>query len=328
MKVFAHYFGRPGLSHPTFIKWELKKRFESAGVKFTRKSEADEIWVFDLSLASLVELIRWPRARRRLFIFEPKAVNPLQHRDWARRLFGVSYVFSRAQRGSVSHFIEGGGFNSNRVRGLSDGAKPQPRGSDLVVTVAAGDKQSLQSGSLYWLRRDAMEALAKAGFKVMLVGPFWQEGLLFRTKQILHSLLLSLISGTVPVLRNARPRRFTSLSKSPNFKYLGYADDEIDFYKSGDVVLIIENDIESLSEKLFSALCSGRWVVYVGPCEASELPGVGRVLFSAPNVRAVTEAVSRALSSRAPSSGAERVGLERREFSSFYERVVNKVVAG
>jgi hypothetical protein len=328
VKVFAHYFGKPGLEHQTFINWELKRCFEDFGVQFTNKTDADEIWIFDLSLLGVLSMLRWPKTKRRLFIFEPNAVNPLQHRDWMRKLFQFSYVFSRDQIRESAQFIEGGGFNPNRVKvRSSDNKQLHSTLPELIVSVAAGDKQSLQSGSLYWLRRDAMEALAREGFGVKLIGPFWQEGFWFRSKQIIYSLFQSLISGTLPKPWLARPRRFVSKRQSPNIEYLGYADDEIDFYESADIVLVVENDIESLSEKLFSAVCSGRSVVYVGPQEARELPGLKCVLFSEATVRDVVTNVLKAASLSQSKSEALILDLENRSFTSFYARLVQKVLA-
>ena len=327
MKVFAHYFGKPGLNDSNFMTWDLKRKFEESGTEFLSSKDAEEIWVFDFSFQALLFMYRWPKSKRRLFIFEPRAVNPLQHQNWVRRLFDVSYVFSEGQIGRGAHFVEGGGHSPERCRDLPNYSHERTEGdSSLTVTVAAGDKQSLQAGSLYWLRRDAMESLAMAGYKVKLVGPFWQKNFIFRAKQLLSSFFLAVISGSLPRIGLARPLRFVTPRRSPDFEYIGYVEDEIEFYMSGDIVLVIENDLDSLSEKLFSALCARKWVVYVGPREARALPFTQNVVFAEPTVKSILESVEKISTFPTQTSKHQQLDLQHRSFSAFYTRLVSETI--
>ena len=322
MKVFAHYFGRSALKKKEFIDWDLVTEFNKEGVEFVQDDSAEELWVFDFSIWALFHLVRWPRSKRKLFVFEPRAVNPLQHNEWVRSLFSTTYVFSKAQIGLSGKFVEGGGFNPSRVEEGIEGLEKDAEHLDLVsIAVAAGDKQSLEGGSLYWLRRDCMDSLSRLGYSVQLAGPFWQRSTVFRFKQLAIALIQTLASCSMPKMSLARPRKFISRFRSPNFEYVGFVKSEISFYSSCDVVLVIENDIESLSEKLFSAICSGRWVIYVGPPEARKFESLGTVLFSDPSVDGVISALKTIGSSQAPSVSGLSELLAYRSFLSFYKRL-------
>ncbi len=262
-------------------------------------------------------------------MFEPKAVNPLQHTEFIRQFFGVCYVFSLAQVGKRGVFVEGGGFNPERQIGESPLiAKTIDSESKVAISVAAGDKQSLQAGSLYWLRRDAMSALVKIGLEVRLAGPFWEEGLVFRLKQLAHSFLQAVISGSIPRIHLARPSKFVSARRGNNFKYVGFVGDEIEFYRRSNLVLIIENDLGSLSEKLFSAICSGRQVIYAGASEAKGLPNLGSVFFAEPTVDSITNVVEHLMRQDKTVSQVDFRALQNRSFESFYNRLVSRVVNG
>lgn len=322
MKVLAHYFGRSALKQEEFNDWDLVTEFNEKGVEFVQDDSADELWVFDFSIWALFHLFRWPRSKRKLFVFEPRAVNPLQHREWVRSLFSTTYVFSQAQCGLSGKFVEGGGFNPSRVGEGIEGLEKNTKPLEFVsIAVAAGDKQSFEEGSLYWLRRDCMESLSRLGYKVKLAGPFWQSSTIFRFKQLGVALVQTLASCSTPRISLARPGKFVSRSRRPNFEYLGFVKSEIAFYSSCDVVLVIENDIESLSEKLFSALSSGRWVVYVGPPEARKFECLGTVLFSDPSVESVIAALKKIGSRQALSVSNLSEVLAHRSFTSFYKRL-------
>jgi hypothetical protein len=322
MKVFAHYFGRSALKKKEFVEWSLVEEFNKKGVDFVQDYSADELWVFDFSIWALFHLVRWPRSKRKLFVFEPRAVNPLQHKEWVRSLFSTTYVFSEAQCGLSGKFVEGGGFNPSRVEESMEGLKKDTESLEFVsIAVAAGDKQSLEEGSLYWLRRDCMDSLSHLGYQVKLAGPFWQSSTFFRFKQLGVALVQTLASCSTPRISLARPGKFVSRSRPPNFEYLGFVKSEIAFYSSCDVVLVIENDIESLSEKLFSALCSGRWVVYVGPPEARKFESLRTVLFSDPSVEGVTAALKRISRSQAPPVSDLSEVLAHRSSRAFYKRL-------
>lgn len=113
--------------------------------------------------------------------------------------------------------------------------------------------------SLYGWRLDLLRKLEKNGVKVKVFGPNWR------------------ISKTMEIRKRwaATKRAFGR----PNFKlreswsslffrpkgYVGHSSDKLETLSKHEFTLVIENDRDSLTEKLFDAIFSGTKVFYRGP---------------------------------------------------------------
>lgn len=327
MRVYARYFGEPALRSKSFFAWGLVSELEKNGVVFSEMKDADEFWAFDLGFTDLLVMSRWPKDKRKLVVFEPRAVNPLQHNEWVRARFSYTYVFSESQRGQVGQFIEGGGFNPSKIlQDISTCVADQSTAPKPIISVAAGDKQSMNVGSLYWLRRDSIQGLLRAGFPVNLAGPFWQSRVSLRIKQLAHSALQTVCSGSLPKIGLARTKNFLKNQDSALFKFYGFVEDEQEFFQNSDIVLVIENDVESLSEKLFSALCSGRWIIYVGPPEAEKFRNVPSIIFAQPTVDSVVAAAQLILTKGQPPKIDLPKVFSERHFEKFNKRLATRLI--
>lgn len=318
-RVFPSYFGTPGYENDAFRGWPLPKFFEdNLGIEWTPVAAANEIWLFDFSWSGLRHALKFPRSQRKLFVFEPQAVNPIQHSKRIQSLFGQVFVFSRAQMKVTNTFIEGEGY-----RGI--GENESLPGEVRKIGAAFGNKQSVVRGSLYWLRVDAMVELLRQGFEVTLAGPGWENSPSKLARQVVRTLIDCCLSMKLPDLSLLRPLPLKRLRKFSNFHHRGWVDDEVSFFREFDALLIIENDMSFLSEKPFGGLASGTPFVYVGPSEFGAYcpysPSEASTLSGA--------AVARAVAARDMVIPASIEGLEnlhRRSDSAFYKRLTNAIV--
>lgn len=316
------YFFRQRLQDSTdFEYWVGKQAFETAGYDFADPPNAHEFWIFDLTLSALLGSLRFPRSKRRLFVFEPAAVNPLQHNSVIRRMFGKVYVFSSAQLDAHTTFVRGGGVF------MHPGPPTQPSVSPTVdVVMANANKISLHPKSLYHLRVDALLGLAEKGFSVGLAGNSWCGNLRGYLKASLVSFARVVLSGSLPRPAYFRLAQIRRLCRHNRVFMAGSVEHLGVFYQRGRVVLVIENDRDFFSEKLFAAMQSGRPVVYVGPLEAkSEIQASG-VVFATPNFESIVAAIRQCLNQAVDSTKIQNILAHRTE-AAFLDRLVQAVSA-
>jgi hypothetical protein len=317
------YYGQAVKPGDELLSLELIKVALGDSLSVTSTGETDFVIYFDLSPKSIFRSLAIPRRKKILVIFEPNAVNPLQHRRLIQKLFGLVLVHSIKQKKNTNVFVQGGGWNPDRNY-------PDTRTSMAAggVACAFGNKVSLSKTSQYSLRRDVMAKLLNSGVQVNLAGLGWGEKFSV-LKGYLASFSRVLLSAEIPQLKQIRRLEISDLQRYPNFRYVGWVDNEVDHYRSSACVLVIENDSEFLSEKLFHAISSGRPVVYCGP---QEFPWMerARVFYCPPDPKLIRDRVLWAVSAFKPDSRRSpdpsiETDLEVFRNTNFYERIRDEI---
>jgi hypothetical protein len=200
---------------------------------------------------------------------------------------------------------------------------------EFDFVMAAGNKYSVVDSSMYDLRRKLITSLVKEGYSVGLAGPGWrEETTLTYVKAIVFSFIRTLMSARLPRLSKIVPMGIKIVKSYSNLHVHGWVDDEIDFFRRGTTVICIENDIRACSEKIFSAICARRSVVYVGPPEAMKYLTHLPVYFqSNTNFFSILNACKEARESADFSIEAPiDTRLAFREESAFYSRLIEALL--
>jgi len=198
-----------------------------------------------------------PRENRVLFALEPRAVLPMQHRKRVRGKFGLFLVSSPDQLQSPTdvYFDYGFLFPKEKV------APVLPRKVGSVALLNA-NKTSFVSGSQYSARKTLIKKLARLGFSVTIAGAGWEKSFRVQILDSVRSLLFCISQGEWPdITRFSTPIKLSL----PNVEFSGIVADGNFFYRQHEFALIVENDPQYISEKLFHALESGCIPLYLGP---------------------------------------------------------------
>jgi hypothetical protein len=110
------------------------------------------------------------------------------------------------------------------------------------------------------MRRDILKKLDHIGFNYSLYGPNWEMSKSMEVRKRVHALRGQLRSLQLPSLKETFGALF--------YRYKGYrgpAKDKFAIIGEHKFSLIIENDIDSLSEKVFDCLSVGTIPLYAGP---------------------------------------------------------------
>lgn len=318
VSLCVYLFGSRIKSADEFREWPIGKAFLDSGFVPSAGDDYDVVWCFDLTWKALSHLVRVPRSHRVLFVLEPRSVIPAQHRRFVQGFFGHVFVFSHDQRNEHTHFIRGGGaFNTHR-----QACSQEP---DFDVVLANANKSSAVRGSLYHLRTSVLVAASKSGLTVGLAGSGWKTPGV-AGKQIIASVVAALAALEIPTIRLEQIRQTRILRALDNLTLVGNVSSLGDFYASGRVALVIENDPDFLSEKLFNAMAAAPAVVYVGTQEARaySMPGIH---FANPDVDSVVKALWGALSGpKINPASADKV-LRLRSQDVFASRLVSRVTS-
>ena len=198
-----------------------------------------------------------PRSKLVLFALEPRAVIPRQHRLGLRKKFGLVLVSSPDQLILHNDVFVNYGFLPKDKQKLLAG----PRGLGSLAVLNA-NKSSWVSGSQYKTRKSFARKLAGLGFEVTIAGEGWGRGFHAEFLNSVKSLVFCVSQGEFPDFS-----RF-SLPINPKLQNLtvgGVIDDGFQFLRGFEFALVIENDLQYLSEKVFNALEAGCIPLYLGP---------------------------------------------------------------
>ena len=212
-----------------------------------------------------------------LFRFEPRCVIPDSYKTEVIALFNEIVTFGRTQRDDFSEFWPQ--FYSVEDRNIW---RSERLGKAVLINA---NKISLETSELYSLRR----ACIKKIYSLNNFGADWNIGF-FRKSLILLKEIKK--SGKIPTPSLFSHLRywFTSwgITSAPVSKMQVLQE-----YK---VCLVIENDLEYMSEKLFDAFEAGCIPVYVGPnIELFEIPKT-LVVECSPDVTCIQNKIEKALS--------------------------------
>jgi hypothetical protein len=190
-----------------------------------------------------------------LVMFEMPAVNPVQHNIRTRKLFDLVFVPNPLLA------KEYGGFYFDFPIDIFPFSETPPTISydELKISYIATNKNSLVRSSLYSKRGKLINIFAKT-FDMALAGKDWDDR---RRALILNDLkyfYFMIRHGLFPSLG----KFFRSKVSLDLLSYRGEIESKSDLILLSTLVLVIENDIFELSEKLFDVLALGRVPIYFG----------------------------------------------------------------
>lgn len=199
-----------------------------------------------------------PVSRRLLLAFEPKAVNPAQYRSAIRAEYSKTVVGSRRHILSTQdRFINHGYMPSSEVIRAEMAFL---RGERKGIGMLNENKYSFVRGNQYRTRVVAARELAAAGLHVTIGGKNWQRSKLWQISKQLESAYACIKLRGALALEN-----FHWAPRDANLTFPGQIPSEIDFLSSFEFSLVIENDPDYISEKLFNAIRARTVPLYVGP---------------------------------------------------------------
>jgi hypothetical protein len=217
---------------------------------------------------------------RILVIWEPEVVDEKIRNPKVLRHYGHIFVPSESWNvnanlkrfkwpQSVSNFIEVD-FSSWLKR-------------ENTAAMIQANKQSIHKNEKYSLRRKVIASLVEYGQIVALYGNDWNKGLVFNLRSWLNS-------ARHVNLRNWRIRTFdTQINDYPGYR--GATGDKLTANAQHRCSIVIENSLDYVSEKLFDAILSGTYVIYVGP----NLSDFGLGNFSMESIHPYPDEIARAV---------------------------------
>ena len=145
--------------------------------------------------------------------------------------------------------------------------------------IIQANKFSVHRDEMYSFRRKIIRESVENGFEVILAGSNWSNGFYFNFRSWIAS------------FRRIRPRNWSlktfkhRISSYENS--IGVVADKSMFNSRYRCSVVVENSLDYVIEKLFDAVASGTYVIYVGP-QLIEFGIVeGDEFFTLPNTKAV-----------------------------------------
>jgi len=212
-----------------------------------------------------------------LILWEPRSFMPWQYTNECLDLFQLVVPISpwRADSLGLNNWIlHPVAFNQD-VK-LSDKR-------DKTVVMINGAKFSANHNSLYGFRRKISKALYKSGIKYDLMGVNWKMNKIKEIRERIWSTRKEIQAKKIPALREAFSDVFYNYPE-----YKGEVADKIYALSNYKYSLIIENEADYISEKLFDAIFAKTIPIYIGPnldrfdflskCVYQCEPDVGRII--------------------------------------------------
>ena len=121
-------------------------------------------------------------------------------------------------------------------------------------------KFSANSNSLYGFRRKVSRGLSELDIDYVLIGDNWHMSKFKEFRERVWALRKELLAGNRPNIKEVYSDFFY---KYP--EYTGRVDDKIDELSKYKYAIVIENEADFVSEKLFDAIAAKCVPIYVGP---------------------------------------------------------------
>jgi hypothetical protein len=242
--------------------WRLREFANKFGMELVPLTGNDRDLHVEINFSitkSPSNLRRTSREKSILFCLEPRAVLPVQYTKRLRDKFGKVLVTSPLQ--TISDSDEAFDFGL-----LPDTLRSTPRDfcqrTDAVAILNA-NKTSWVSGSTYGLRRDWIREILFTGYPVHVGGLGWDRSFSSEIWRHLVSLVDCVLQGEFPDFSVYRPPLSNTIDE--NLSFHGHVRDGVDFLRKHKFCLVIENDVNYVSEKLFQAISAGCVPLYYGP---------------------------------------------------------------
>jgi hypothetical protein len=202
----------------------------------------------------------WTKAKishgsfRVLLLIEPEAVLPKQYKTNVRERYNLVISMSpwRAERLEMPDWVyQPYSWVPRKFRFNNRLKNP--------VMVAAS-KFGNSSRSMYWLRRSLIHEMDKRGLPLDVYGPDWNMSPLKEIRMRIYSARQFLVMNQIP-----RWHESISHFQYRPVNYCGVTIDKMDTLQRYQTSIVIENDLDALSEKLFDCFEAGTIPIYVGP---------------------------------------------------------------
>jgi hypothetical protein len=190
-----------------------------------------------------------------LILTEPRTVNPIQYRKKYLNKFNLVIPASPVRAASLGledyiyaplHFID---------------PLDQITRRDLDFVILNANKFSSNSENLYALRRKISKYLYKNGFAYELYGLDWRMSKFKELRERIWSIRKELKCLRIP---NFFAAFSEFMYRYPEYKGSPYNKQKV--LCKFKYAVIIENEADYISEKIFDAIFSGCVPLYVGPC--------------------------------------------------------------
>jgi hypothetical protein len=247
--------------------WRLPAAFEKEGFEIVALGDATaECYVaLEHDSTNLRSCSRSVSVACKILIaLEPAAVTPAQHTDRIRKKYGLTIVQSPLQVGkSASMAVTMGYLPAPAIlKDLRMRAGSVEVADAEAIGIINENKFSFVRSNRYSTRRRLIRQLAARGRHINLAGRNWDNSWMWMMDKQARAFLHCTFSLSWPNLRHLNLRSIKSIR---NVNLFGRVDSEIDFLAGQVFNLVVENDPNYVSEKLFNAVISGSVPIYIGP---------------------------------------------------------------
>lgn len=227
----------------------LSTRLDSLGIKETQNTELS-----DLNFINSYEKSLNKRAVNILLLIEPKSVMPeIYETDyWAGFDAVVALGRYRAEKYGLNHWID--------LPFDLDYKSWATRNRKTIVMVNAS-KYSANRDSLYSLRRKVLTLDAYNSHNIQLFGDHWNENRVMETRRRVAAFRKQTATN---ILEYSHKECWSEFGKKYP-QHLGKMDGDFKQIISAKLAIVIENEADYVSEKIWTYLNRGVVPVYVGP---------------------------------------------------------------
>lgn len=198
----------------------------------------------------------FPRDNRILFVQEPYVVIPSNYKSHIRNQYGliISITPDKADKWFPWPQYPWGGDSSDLESVLINDRQFQ-------AVLINSNKVSMLKGSLYGFRRSIVRYLGKKQFPLVVAGPNWDRKLFMSLIENIKAFVYSILNFRFPLVSEAT----APITYPSSTKVLGIIQSKTEVMEKSVFALVIENQRNYVSEKLFDAIFAGCVPIYVGP---------------------------------------------------------------
>jgi hypothetical protein len=248
--------------------------------KYSKKSLSSDV---DIYFNFDAKKQQSPNSQSVLILYEPESVMPWQYTTECREMFNLVICLNpwRAEKYDIALWeyqpIETLGYKS---------IKECERKSNVWVMINA-HKFSAIHESGYSLRREVARLMERKGIAFELYGHNWNMGKILEARKRIAAIREAMTLGVREVDWAEGLSEMWKSYKS----YKGSVENKSDILCRSKFTIVIENDFNTLSEKVFDAIFSLTIPIYVGP-DISSINGLEDCLFvSEPNAESIVNLV-------------------------------------
>jgi hypothetical protein len=146
---------------------------------------------------------------------------------------------------------------------------------ELLIVMINAPKFSASAKSNYGLRRQVSRALFKSGIKYELYGPNWKMN---KGKELQKR--ISALRNSIRALEKVDLKEITSNFFYSYPEHRGEIKNKLSLLANSNLSLVIENQSDFVTEKVFDSIVAGAVPVYVGPDLSQEFPALYNCLIA------------------------------------------------